>query len=321
MFNTETDQDRLLRSELRKAENREKVAQCKLDRLKVRFDGLYDTVATCEEELQRSRAESQRLRDELEVARMQRDRASEESLMWRTQLFERMELLEESNQQLKAAEQELEEAWLRAGRATETHQTSHQELQKRDQERLAFELKIQELQRAERAAKDKTVDLLGAVTDAETAIQELQRSNDHYQREVDSLKSLGARLSEKLSKATKQSESYKETYVQTLDELKLERTQNEMLSAELSRLTDELYEVKGRLVTLQIESDVREIRKTGSEKAERPKADKFARFPSSESPAVREGKAIAWKPAGSSLLSKAGKRMSGWFKIQDESES
>lgn len=307
MFKQDVETDRQIRSELRKAENRERIAQCKLERLKERFDKLYEEMADCQEELAVTRGQCSALRNQVEKAQQERERASQEALMWRTQLFERMELLEETNQQLHAAEHELELAWERVGQANLSHQTSHDELKRRDKERLAFEIKIEELQRAQRETRDQANDLLEALTDAESAISSLQRSNDRYQREVDGLKSLGASLTERLTALTEQSDKYRETASQALDELRLERDQNDHLQSEMERLKAELYEAKGKLISYKLEADVRESRQAGKEKASSRVSDKYGSFPSTESAIV--------KPASGSLLSKATKTMTGWFRV------
>ena len=307
LFKQDVETDRKLRSELRKAENRERIAQCKLERLKERFDKLYEEISECQDELAVTKGECSALKKQVEIAQRERERASQEALMWRTQLFERMELLEDANQQLHAAEHELELAWERAGHANQSHQASHAELRKRDKERLTFELKIEELQKAQRETRDQANDLLEALTDAESAISSLQRSNDKYQRQVDGLKSLGASLTEKLTQLTEQRDKYRETASTVTDVLRLEREQNEHQQSEIERLKNELYEVKGQLIAYKLEADVRESRLAGEQKATERSTDKYGKFPSTESRIVQ--------PIGGSLLSKATKTMTGWFKV------
>lgn len=315
MFKSETASDRSLRSELRKAENRERIAQCKLDRLKERFDRLYDEVSTSQKALESVRGECDELREQLAGVQSERDRASQEALMWRTQLFERMDLLEDAKRKLKAAEHELEVAWERAGQATIIHQSSHEELKKRDRERLVFELKIDELQKSQKETRDQANDLLEALTEAESAIASLQRNNAVYEREIDGLKSLGASLTEQLTKANQHVDKLKERNSSLYDELRLEKAHSEHLQSELELLKDKYYETKSQLVTMQMEADVRQMRKAGQEKSAVSHRDKFGDFPAvtKESPVAR--------PIGRDVLSRATKKMSGWFRLSDSSES
>lgn len=312
MLTTELETDRTVRAQLQKAENREKIAQCKLENLKNRFDRLYEEMSDFQCKLLDSREEVGLLRDELKRANLEKERIEQESAMWRAQLFERMELLDKTKAKLADVTLELEETKSRAAYATESHKTSHQELQRRDREKQVFELKIEELQVAQKESKDQAGDLLSALTDAERAIESLQRSNDFYQREIVGLKSIGASLTEQLTQLTLQRDGYKERLNTRVSELRTEKAESAHLLSEIERLKDELYETRSKLVTFQIESEVREIRKAGEEKSARAAEEKYGDFPSTESAVP--------KAEERSLLSRASKKVSGWFRLSDETE-
>jgi predicted nucleic acid-binding Zn-ribbon protein len=309
LFRSEKNTDQHLKSELRKSENRERIAQYKLERLKSRFDKLSEDLDLCQDALRTSQEQCECLQQQAHQTQTEHERARQEALMWRTQLFERMELLEDTHQQLNAVEEELQVAWEKAGQATVNHQTSHQELQKRDREKMAFEIKIDELQRSQRESHQAAADLLSALTDAEGAIASLQRSNDMYQREADSLKSIGASLTEKLNRVTEQRDRSREKSSALEGELNFERSRSEFLERELEQLRTELFETKAQLVTHELEAEVREIRKAGGDKQVRAKETKYADFP------VTESRVLVSR--GRSILSRATKRMSGWFRLDD----
>ena len=312
MLTTELETDRTVRAQLQKAENREKIAQCKLENLKNRFDRLYEEMSDFQVKLLDSREEIGVLRDELNRANLEKERIEQESAMWRSQLFERMEMLDKTKAKLAEVSLELEDMKNRAAYATESHKTSHQELQRRDREKQVFELKIEELQIAQKEVKDQAGDLLSALTDAERAIESLQRSNDFYQREIVGLKSIGASLTEQLTQLTLQRDGYKERLNTRVSELRAEKAESAHLLTEIERLKDELYETRSKLVTFQIESEVREIRKAGEEKSARAVEEKYSDFPTSESSVL--------KPEERSLLSRASKKVSGWFRLSDDTK-
>ena len=245
---------------LKQAKNRERIAQRKLDRLKSRFDRVQD-------EMLNSRAECERLHDQLATLRLEKSHVEQEASMWRTQLFERMELLDQAKDRLSQMKQQLEALRAQAVYAQTTQKTSHQELRRRDRERKEFELKIEELESAQKHSRCETEEMLESLTDAKRAIDSLQRSNDYYQREIVGLKSIGASLTEKLTKVTQQRDRYQQRLNARGDELRLEQSQSNHLLEEVERLKDELYETRGKLMTYQIEDDVREIRQAGTEKA------------------------------------------------------
>jgi chromosome segregation ATPase len=333
---------------LKQAQNREKIAQCKLDRLKSRFDRVQEEMLTSNKERNEFRDECERLQEELarlgdekarveqeasmwrtqlfernefrdecerlqeELARLgdEKARVEQEASMWRTQLFERMELLDQSRDRLAQMKQQVEALRTQAAQAQTTHKTSHQELKRRDRERKEFEMKIQELESAQRHSRCETEDMLEALTEANRAIDSLQRSNDYYQREIVGLKSIGASLTEKLTKMTQQRDRYKQRLNARGDEMRLEQGQSAHLLDEVKRLKDELFEARAKLMTYQIEDDVRELRQAGTEKAHRAVEQKYAEFPVTES-VVKDPQESA------SLLSKATKRVSGWFRLSD----
>ena len=296
---------------MRKEENRARIAECKLDRLKSRFDKVYDDLEESRSDLGEQQRRYEALEQQLETVCNERDRARQESLMWRTQLFERMEKLEARNQELEALQVQLEEVKGLADHARATHHATHLELQRRDRERLEYLQQIEDLQQTRLDSQEQHQDLLDALTGAESAIEALQRSNDLYQREVDGLKSIGASLTEKLTDLTEARDDFKEKYTSSQDELLLVKAHNDHLTRELERLRDELYETKGKLLTARLESDVKSMRKAAAMKGE--SLDKFADFPSQESAAV--------KPQQRSLISRATKKMTGWFKLSNSSEN
>ena len=295
---------------LKKAQNRERIAQCKLERLKTRFDRLEHEKLGYKRQVEEIQDDCLRLAEELLTVKAEKSKLEQESSMWRTQLFERMELLDLARDQvahLKTEKASLEE---QAQQARETSLTSHQELKRRDRERKQYEMKIEELETAQKQSRDQTEEVLEALTDAKRAIDSLQRSNDYYQREIVGLKSIGASITEKLTKMTQQRDRYKQRLNARSEELRLEQDQSSHLLSEVERLKDELYEVRGKLMTYQIEDDVREIRQAGADKASRAAEQKFAELPVAESE-VHE----TTEPR--SLISRATKKVSGWFRISD----
>ncbi|MCA9778723.1 MAG: hypothetical protein KC800_18470 [Candidatus Eremiobacteraeota bacterium] len=295
---------------LKKAQNRERIAQCKLERLKTRFDRLEHEKLGFKRQVEEIQDDCLRLAEELLTVKAEKSKLEQEASMWRTQLFERMELLDLARDQvahLKTEKASLEE---QAQQARETSLTSHQELKRRDRERKQYEMKIEELETAQKQSRDQTEEILEALTDAKRAIDSLQRSNDYYQREIVGLKSIGASVTEKLTKMTQQRDRYKQRLNARSEELRLEQDQSAHLLSEVERLKDELYEVRGKLMTYQIEDDVREIRQAGADKASRAAEQKFAELPIAESE-VHE----TTEPR--SLISRATKKVSGWFRISD----
>lgn len=304
---TETVKGRTADSLLRKANNRERIALCKLERLKARFDRLYD-------DLSMTQAECEGLKSELGCVKNEKSRLEQEAAMWRAQLFERMEILDQTRDQLGDLREENSRMREDVEKAQEAHRTNHKELKRRDRERKEFEQKIEELQMAERQSKDQSNELLDALTDANRAIDSLQRQNDYYQREIDGLKAIGASLTESLTKLTQQRDQYKHRLESRGDDLRLEQAQAENLLDEVERLKDELYETRCKLVTLQIEGEMKELRRAGAEKADRASEQKFADFPNAESAVIQE-------PQPRSLLWRASKKVSGWFRISDDISS
>jgi len=308
LYRTETATQTRYRSKIQKAENRLRIAQCKLDRLKARFDRVSEELADVQHRWETSQKENLSLRDEVISQAELTDKARQEALMWRTQLFEKMEQLEDMREKLESTQDELKSAWQRLTKISENHQTSYEELCRRDKERRSFQAKIEELQRRQSVSQGQTNDLLEALTGAEAAIESLQRSNDKYQREVDGLKSLGQSLTEQLSRLTDQRDSYARQFVSAEEELEKARATNRQLKNEVERLTDELYETKGKLITYQLESDVREIRRTGKEKSEQSRDEKYKEVLPQESPEIRQ-------MPNRSLLHRATKKVSGWFRL------
>ena len=309
VLQSEQNGEKELQQELKRAENRERIAQCKLEHLKVRFDKLYNELAVCQDRLDAQQADNRELNEKLVVTQSECSRAVEEALMWRTQLFERMELLETTQRELQDREQELEMARKQVDQAALHHRINHEELQKRDRERVAFEIKISEIQKTEHQARQQVDDVLAALTDAEAAIASLQRSSDLYQREADSLKSIGASLAEKLNRASEQNRLFSEKLTAVEDELASERERSGQLTDEVDRLKSELFEAKRQIVTLELQNNAQELQKTGDSKAAFTNKEKYAEFPAAESRVRRSG--------GRSILSRATKTMSGWFRLDD----
>ena len=302
---------RSLEAMLKKVQNSEKIALCKLDRLKARFDRVEHEKTAYQRQIEEIQDDCLRLAEELLAVKAEKARVEQESSMWRTQLFEKMELMDQARDQLAGLQNEKSALEEQAEQARATHQTSHLELQRRDRERKEYQLKIQELELARQASQGQTEEMLEALADAKRAIDSLQRSNDYYQREIVGLKSIGASLTEKLTKVTQQRDRYKQRLNSRGDELNLEQDLSTHLLAEVERLKDELYEVRGKLVTYQIEDDVREIRQAGAEKSQRAGEQKVF----TELPAVESVVSEALEPR--SLLSRATKKVSGWFNISD----
>jgi chromosome segregation ATPase len=294
---------------LKKALNRERIAHCKLERLKSRFERIQEEMLASRAEREVFRDQCERLKEEVATLKDQKSHLEQESSMWRTQLFERMELLDQAKDRLAEMEQHTESLLCQADQAEQTQMTSHRELKRRDRERKEFELKIEELQSAQDHSRCETQEMLEALTDAKRAIDSLQRSNDYYQREVVGLKSIGASVTEKLTKMTQQRDRYRQRLNSRGDELRLEQGQSAHLLDEVERLKDELYETRGKLMTYQIEDDVREVRQAGADKANRAAEQKYADFPA---------ESVAKAPeAPASLLSKATKKFSGWFRLSE----
>jgi chromosome segregation ATPase len=308
---TEIVKGRSSEAMLKQAMNRERIAHCKLDRLKSRFDRVQEEMLTSKNERDEFRDECERLREELAAMKEDKSRVEQEASMWRTQLFERMELLDQAKERLEQMKRQAEALRAKAVHAETTQSTSHQELKRRDRERKEFELKIEELESAQKHSRCETEEMLEALTDAKRAIDSLQRSNDYFQREIVGLKSIGASLTEKLTKVTQQRDRYKQRLNSRGDELRLEQGQSAHLLDEVERLKDELYETRGKLMTYQIEDDVREIRQAGTEKAQRAAEQKYADFPVTES-------VVGDTEEPKSLLSKATKKVSGWFRLSDK---
>lgn len=307
--------DRNLRVELKKSENRERVAQCKLDRLKERFDKLYNEVASSHKALDQTNAERENLRLRLDQVLADRDRATQEALMWRTQLFERMELLEATKQRMRELERAVVEERELAEQAALIHQSSHRELKKRDRERLDFELRIEDLQRAEREARDQAGDLLEALSDAETAISEFQRAGDRQEREIDGLKSLGASLSEKLRHTSALLDRQKEINVTLRDELRQERERSAQAQSSYSQLREAYTEVQERLFRLEQDIERGVLRRVGQEKSGVAHREKFAAYSAVSAPVDTQG--LLSRDA----LSRASKKMSGWFRLSNRDGS
>jgi len=295
---------------LKKAQNRERIAQCKLERLKARFDRLEHEKLAYKIQVDEIQDDCLRLAEELLAVKAEKSRVEQEASMWRTQLFERMELLDLARDQVAHLRNEKANLEEQAKQAKETNLTSHQELKRRDRERKQYELKIEELESAHKQTRDQSEEMLEALTDAKRAIDSLQRSNDYYQREIAGLKSIGASLTEKLTKMTQQRDRYRQRLNARSEEFRLEQDQSAHLLSEVERLKDELYEVRGKLMTYQIEDDVREIKQAGADKASRAAEVKYAEIPAAES-------MVCETAEPRSLLSRATKKVSGWFSMSD----
>ena len=97
---------------LKKAQNRERIAECKLERLKARFDRLEHEKLAYKIQVEEIQDDCLRLAEELLAVKAEKARVEQEASMWRTQLFERMELLDLARDQvahLKNEKQNLEE--------------------------------------------------------------------------------------------------------------------------------------------------------------------------------------------------------------------
>ena len=76
---------------LKKAQNRERIAECKLERLKARFDRLEHEKLAYKIQVDEIQDDCLRLAEELLAVKAEKSRVEQEASMWRTQLFERME--------------------------------------------------------------------------------------------------------------------------------------------------------------------------------------------------------------------------------------
>lgn len=311
LFRSESKPSPSLKSKLRKSENRTRIAECKLDRLKSRFDRMHDDLFESQDKLNAAERRCEQLKGTIKAIEQERDRKEQEAVMWRSQLFERMSKLDRKDQEFDSLADELERMKGEVEQAQAIHQATHQELQRRDRQKLDFESQIEEFERSKLQAQDERLELLDALTGAESAIASLQRANDLYQREVDGLKSIGASLTEKLSDLSESRDHFKEKYTSAQDELLLVKSHNEHLTEELERLRDELYETKGKLLTAQLSTDAGTIRKLSLKKSN--SSEKYAEFPHRESRVM--------KPEGRSLLSRATKKMTGWFRLSNSKET
>ena len=167
-------------------------------------------------------------------------RAQSEAKMWREQLFERMKLLEENNQLLNNSNSELSKAMEEIGKVQQSQRRSHEELSKRDEQRLALERDISSLRDSQRQSYDRNSELLASLGEAKKAMKLMRQDLGLYEREVSALKSLGAALAEKFKQASEQKARTKENLLQTRDLLRVEVEKNTALTAEVERLKKEL---------------------------------------------------------------------------------
>lgn len=106
MDSLETEKAR--RAETRKALIREKIALSKLEHLKLRYDAVFNELATAKSDLLKKDKAFREMQDrEAESARL--------ALHWRTEFYTQMDALDETKRHLALAEKELELAWEQTG--------------------------------------------------------------------------------------------------------------------------------------------------------------------------------------------------------------
>lgn len=311
MLNLKSSQNTDLETQLRKSQNRETIAQRKLENLKSRFERLNEEHSELHSELKASRAESLRIREQLIAARVEKEHLAQESAMWRSQLFERMEMQDKTKAELESVRRELKDTQERLARAVETHQTNHEELKRRDREKQNYRAQLDSLKAAHQESKEQEEELLTALFDAEQAIRSLQRSNDFHQREIAGLRTIGAGLTENLGRVAQQCDYFKERWESTQAELHTEKVESEQLLAEIEQLKNELFDAHSRLTTFQLEAEMRELRRVGTEKSVRATEEKFAELPAKECVTPDGG-------TSGSFLRRASKKVSGWFRFDDQ---
>lgn len=295
-----------LEKELIKAKAREQVSQRKLDRLKERFEKLQ---AEGEAQSDRWNAERERWENKLQKLDHQKKKLAvrcktlqDEAGMWKSQLFEQMDRLEEQRADFTSVRAELTEA----------------------------QWQLVELVEAERTQRE--IEL--AKAQAETF--ELRRELTAARAQADGLRNVGSCLTAKLEKAVAQRKVLQREHIR-LSELVEERTSLlEQRDQEIEALKMALFEARGQILTHRLESETWPVLAAGlhhEAPAEESQEDwEFEETPLSAlgsslelhpSRERRPLKLAAFPSASSSvtavgarqLLHRAGKTVGGWFKL------
>lgn len=284
-----------LEQKLTKADAREQVANRKLERLKSRFDRLQAAF-----DAQKLQTES--LVDDLQAVSVQKESAAselesrcralrDEAAMWKAQLFEKLDSLEAGNSHQQTLEQELSQLRRAYGQVAE----QLAEIDPGDWERR--------LQASQNRAETSEKELAGA------------------RAQIEGLKSMGTCLAAKLEKETAQRKFLKsengDLQSQSLELTKLLNARNE----DLARVKRDLFESRGELLRLRLESETWDVLQSGLTKSEAHTERKSAPPEPVVPPTVAPTPTIDFPvPAYASapskgLLQRAGKTLGGWLKL------
>lgn len=224
-----------LEKELIKAKAREQVCQRKLDRLKERFEKLHSEVETITEKfaIEREKLEVRLQKKDLQKKKfaVRCKTLQDEAVMWKSQLFEQMDRLEEQQTDFMAVRTELAEA----------------------------QWQLVELVESERSQRE--LDL--AKSQAESL--QLRKALTDSRAQSDGLRNMGTCLAAKLEKAISQRKVLQREHIR-LTELAEERgLLLDQRDAEVEALKAQLFEARGQLLTHQLESETWPVLKAGLE--------------------------------------------------------
>lgn len=299
-----------LEKELMKAKTREQVSQRKLDRLKERFEKLQAEFEACsvKHALEKDKWEAKLAKREQQKKKLAArcKTLRDEAAMWKTQLFEQMDRLEEQQADSLAVRTELAEA----------------------------QWQLVELVEAERSQRE--IEL--AKSQAET--YELRKELTAARAQAEGLRNVGACLTAKLEKAIAQRKVLQREHIR-LSELVEERSRElEFFEAEIDSLKTALFQARGQILTHRLDSESWPALKAGLEDGDHeevPEVESHDEWDLQEPPlssleAVlpltnsRERRALKLAPVPShasavnssgarELLHRASKTVGGWFKI------
>ncbi len=291
-----------LEKELIKAKAREQVNQRKLERLKERFEKLQ---AESETQAGRLATEKEKWDAKLQKRDLQKKKLAarcktlqDEATMWKSQLFEQMDRLEEQQADFLEVRTELAEA----------------------------QWQLVELVETERSQRE--IELAKSQAEAYQLRTELTATR----AQADGLRNMGTCLAAKLEKAVAQRKVLQREHIR-LSELVEERTQLlDRRETEIEALKTALFEARGQLLTHRLESESWPVLKAGLEGFEEVPLSSLEEVPLSSleglaplttSPERRPLK-LAALPASSGsvttvgargLLHRASKTVGGWFKL------
>ncbi len=286
-----------LEQKVTKASAREQVANRKIERLKSRFDRLQAAFDA-------QKLQSESLVDDLQAISAQKESEAsdlenrcrtlrDEAAMWKAQLFEKLDCLEAGASQ----QQSLEQEFVHLQRAYSQVAEQLAEINPEDWER-----RLQaSLQRAETAEKDLVC----------------------ARAQTEGLKAMGTCLAAKLEKETAQRKFLKaengDLQSQSLELTKLLNARNE----ELAKVKRDLFESRGDLLRLRLESESWEVLQSGLTKSEAHTERKSAApepLEPTHAPALTIDfpvPAYASAPT-KSLLQRAGKTLGGWLNLSSK---